>query len=88
MLHKPNIKAFIALVCVRTLKQQEEVQSIPAQLRELAKNELKFSVNFVGANYKNFDELVSNAINPTTKQDTTVHLNQVHNTLFVNAAIG
>ena len=75
MLHKPNVKAFIALVRVRTFKEQKEVKSLPVQPQALAKNELKFSVNFVEANYKNCDELVSNAINPATKQDTTVHLN-------------
>ena len=67
MLSKPNIKALVALVHARTLKQQEKVQNIPAQPHELAKNELEFAVKFVEANYKNFDELVSNAINPTTK---------------------
>ena len=57
MLHKPNIKAFVALVHARTLKQQEEVQNIPVQPRELAKNELKFAIKFVEANYKNCDEI-------------------------------
>ena len=55
MLCKPNIKAFIALVLARTLKQQEEVQNTPVQPSELAKNELKFAVKFVEANYKNCD---------------------------------
>ena len=67
MLCKPNIKAFIALVHTRTLKQQEEVQNIPVQPRELAKNKSKFAIKFVEANYKNCDKLVSNAINTTTK---------------------
>ena len=88
MLHKPNVKAFIALVHAKTSKQQEEVQNTPAWPCELAQNELQFSVKFVEVNYKNCDELVSNAINTTTKQDKTVRLNQVHSTLFVNAAIG
>ena len=67
MLQKPNLKAFVAFVHARILKEREEVQSLPVQPQELAKNELQFTINFIEENYKNCDELVSNAINTTTK---------------------
>ena len=58
-----------------TLKKHEQVQSTPVWPYELAKDELKFTINFVEANYKDCDELVSNAINSATPQHTTMRLN-------------
>ena len=47
---KPTNKAFIALVHATTLQWQVEVKCTPAWPCQLAKDKLKFAINFVEAN--------------------------------------